>query len=300
MGMGPCQAAAKRRRVDRTARTDEFEAPPPPDPPEPGPRVEYSSRAACMAANCAPPPPPPAEFPEPPAAGAEAPQGAEAARQLARQLLEHPEWRSWADGLVTWCEDNWLRDVESLYPEEVDYASRDTYRYLRLRALHPGSAFHMALLQENQRDPLDLSKVTHSPQMAQIATSIMNMVRTCPPGLVWHMPRFFSVWHMPHKTPLLHTAPRGLLWHMPYLPRRGSKFGKRAAPPRIDVAYATFHTCGICHTRPDGATMSPGVMWHMPHMVSDRAPPGLMWHMPLFRHVAYATECQMVRPCPQY
>ena len=166
MGMSKCSphlAKAKRQRVGGVA------PPPPPsptppfdvddfvghaDPPEHWPSEEDgAAESACLQGDL-----------HDPSCGM-SPTVA-AARKLARQLLLHPQWPAWADGLVDWCEHNFLRDVGSLFPAEQDYINRATYRYLRLKAMWPGASFHKKLLEEDKRETLLLSEVTHSPRGA--------------------------------------------------------------------------------------------------------------------------------------
>ena len=83
------------------------------------------------------------------------------ARAYARRLLRAPGWEQWAQDTLHWCEENWLDDVEKLFPEAQDFPTPETYRYLRLWAQHPGAAFASELLKADQKEHLDLSKVAH-------------------------------------------------------------------------------------------------------------------------------------------
>ena len=122
----------------------------------------------------APPPPPP--FPPAEDVGAEEAVGEEPpldsvddgdaeavavaeARAYARQLLRHSGWEQWAEDTLRWYERNHLADVAALFPAAEDYATPETYRFMQLFHEHPGASFATELLQANQQEPLDLSKV---------------------------------------------------------------------------------------------------------------------------------------------
>ena len=81
------------------------------------------------------------------------------ARAYARKLLRHAGWEQWAEDTLGWYERNHLADVGALFPAAEDYATPETYRFMRLFHEHPGASFATELLQANQQEPLDLSQV---------------------------------------------------------------------------------------------------------------------------------------------
>ena len=175
--MGRCHAQAgrpKRQRVG-AAVVEGLAAPPPPDPPAEFDVDEFIAGDEADADPYPDPPPWPDGVQEQVLEALDAQQGGigmppavAAARQLARRLLVHPDWQEWAEGMVRWCEEHYLADVQSLFPVEESFVTPETYRYLRVKALYPGNTFHTELLKEARREPLDLTKVTHSPPYIQI------------------------------------------------------------------------------------------------------------------------------------
>ena len=137
------------------------DAPVPPALPDFVPEMEAGVEMGVQMEEERVPPPPPA-FPLPPANDAAAEVADPAlleARAYARQLLRDPGWVQWAEATLTWCETHFLDDVEELFATAEDYASEETYRYMKLFYLHPGAAFAKELLLANEEKPLDLSKV---------------------------------------------------------------------------------------------------------------------------------------------
>ena len=84
-----------------------------------------------------------------------------AARRMARAMLTQPEWREWAQAQLRWAEEGVLQDVTRLYPEEGDFDTEETFRFLQLKAKYPGAQFPTKLLQASQEKELDLKKVPH-------------------------------------------------------------------------------------------------------------------------------------------
>ena len=82
-------------------------------------------------------------------------------REKARHLLTQPSWRQWAVDMLAWAEgeEGILSHLHHLYPEAGDFESRETFRFLQLRSMHPGSAFAKELLAAAQEEQLDLQKV---------------------------------------------------------------------------------------------------------------------------------------------
>ena len=81
------------------------------------------------------------------------------AREQARALLLQPGWRQWASDMLDWAEENLLDHMEEMFPEAGHFETRETFRFLQLRSMHPGSAFAKELLAAAQEEPLDLAKV---------------------------------------------------------------------------------------------------------------------------------------------
>jgi len=84
-------------------------------------------------------------------------------RKQARDLLTKPAWRRWAVEVLEWAEDGLLSHLEDMFPEAGHFQSRETFRFLQLRSLHPGSSFAKELLAAAQEEDLDLAKVGGAP-----------------------------------------------------------------------------------------------------------------------------------------
>ena len=80
-------------------------------------------------------------------------------RLQARHLLEQPGWRKWASEMLDWAEENLLNHMEDMFPEAGHFETRETFRFLQLRSMHPGASFAKELLAAAQEEPLDLAKV---------------------------------------------------------------------------------------------------------------------------------------------
>ena len=95
------------------------------------------------------------------------------ARAYARRMLRAPGWEQWAEDMLAWCEVNHLDGVEKLFPEEEDFVTPETYRYLRLFHQHPGASFASELLKADQKEPLDLSQVA---KLARICGAFVHLL----------------------------------------------------------------------------------------------------------------------------
>ena len=80
-------------------------------------------------------------------------------RRQALELLTRPQWRQWAQDMLGWAEENLLSHMEDMFPEVGHFQTPETYRFLQLRSLHPGSAFAKELLKAAHDEALDLAKV---------------------------------------------------------------------------------------------------------------------------------------------
>ena len=80
-------------------------------------------------------------------------------RAQARQLLTQPSWQKWAEDMLEWAEDGILGHVHEMFPEAAHFETPETFRFLQLRSLHPGSAFAKELLAAAHEEQLDLQKV---------------------------------------------------------------------------------------------------------------------------------------------
>jgi len=80
-------------------------------------------------------------------------------RAQARQLLTQPSWQQWAEDMLEWAEDGILGHVHEMFPQAAHFETPETFRFLQLRSLHPGSAFAKELLAAAHEEQLDLQKV---------------------------------------------------------------------------------------------------------------------------------------------
>ena len=129
-------------------------APRPPPPPFPGPFVAVPGEDGGVAeAAC------PAAMVQDAPAGAPGPGPLAKEREEARRLLRTPGVERWAEETLAWCEENILRDVGAIFPTAEDFPTRETYRFLQVFHSNPGTGWGQALLQANQEEHLDLSKV---------------------------------------------------------------------------------------------------------------------------------------------
>ena len=101
-------------------------------------------------------------------------EASRSARRHARATLVSPQWEQWARDLRLEAEATCLTAVEALYTAPARCPNKETHRYATLMALHPGAAFHKALLKADREEELLLSKAL-PPKSQCMITHVWNI-----------------------------------------------------------------------------------------------------------------------------